>query len=271
MHSGISPEYIRPNGAEEAFDYDFFGRLVRARHGLGETLLEYDTEGGLTAVVNRRGERLERTYDADGRLSGERSFDGREETREYNLNDRLSRITRAGGVIDFSYNEVGKVTRRASADGLTRAFLFDPCGRLLAATTGETELTCEYDAAGRLVAEVQNDRRVEHSYDADNFRVASRLLGKAVAAKFDARGRLVQIGDEANYKQALVWNELNQLIERRTSEGVRERRTYRRDNRILNQEVQGPGGNLRVRRAYDRDATGNILLCDDLNRGESSS
>ncbi|MGI8752152.1 MAG: DUF6531 domain-containing protein, partial [Acidimicrobiales bacterium] len=222
--------------------YDGDGRVTRQVSPLGrETTLEYlpwrrtrigDTDGGpvnlfdhdeigrLVGIVNAEGNRFHRSFDADGRVGAQTSFDGSEQIRStweggatvtasggggeswrYDALDRTIAHERPGGrVVTFDYD----------GDALLPAVIRDPLG---------AEQRFVYDERDLLVAVVDGDGvRMEFDHDEDGCVVASRdgqggvvrvepgptgqarrvthTDGSTVSFDHDDAGRLLVITDE---------------------------------------------------------------------------
>jgi RHS repeat-associated protein len=265
---GEITERTRPNGMVEQFDYDTFGQMIGHRTSLGVMRFGYDSEGRLTEVVNRNGERYVRSYDPDGRISREVFFDGREQRHEWNNRNRISCVVRSDGIeVSYRYGLAGEVISIQSSGGLDHEYEYDARGYLVAATAPGSRIGFGFDVAGRLVWETQNDHRIDNEYDADNFCIRRRLLGMELAFSHDARGRLVAIADGGGSVQRLRWNALDQPSERFTPEGIVEQLSWRRDDRLLAQIVRDPAGAVRAERRYGYDTAGDLVSIDDTAHG----
>jgi RHS repeat-associated protein len=266
-------ERTGPSSSWERWEYDQFGRLTSHSTAVGQMCLEYNSEDSLIAVVNRVGERLERSYDANGSLIEQKFFDGRIERYENDPRGRRTKIIKADGrTISQKYNECGCLVARESSDGLQEEFAYDRNAKLVLAQNGFTTVQLERDILGRVVAEVQNGRRVESVYDEENNRVARRLAGVEfgdIALEYDLRGRLVSVGDQNGICQELSWDSWDRLIRRRSESGVVEEYDFDARRHLRQQRVRTSTNGAAVNRRYEYDERGNLVRRDDRERGET--
>ena len=256
-----------PGDVSERWSYDRFRRLIAHENAAGRMLFDYDTEGNLTTVVNRAGERLTRAYDADGRVITQRLFDGRIERYEYSAQGFCVRHVKSDGrTIDFKFDKAGCITARTSSDGLNETFVYDQNAKLILARNSDAVVEFERDKLGRIVAEIQNGRRVESSFDADNNRTSRRLAdidGAEMLMEFDLRGRLTALKDAAGLCQKLVWDDINRLVERQFAGGAIERFTYDGARRLRKHEVLSPLAGHVFERSLEYDERENLVLRDE--------
>jgi RHS repeat-associated protein len=267
-------ERTGPDIGWERRQYDRFGQLIEHSNPLGAMRLEYNTEGMLTAVVNRAGERLERTYDAEGRLTAERSFDGRIERFEYDLRGFPVKIVKADGrTVALTYDKAGAVVGRESSDGLQEELAYDKNGDLVLARNKDSSVELERNALGMVVAEIQNGRRIEYEYDDEGTRTVRRMVGVEgglIARQNDLRGRPVTLTDSAGVCQELRWDSVNRLVQRRIPAGVIEDLAYNREGRIEQQRVFSLQEGTVVARRYEYNAMGNFTVWEDVRRGRAT-
>jgi RHS repeat-associated protein len=265
-------EWTDPQLGWERREYDRFGQLVTHINVLGQMRLEYDTEGRLTAVVNRASERLERAFDADGRMVEEKRFDGRIEKYEYNPRDELVRVTKSDGrTIDFTHDKVGALIGRESSDGLREEWAYDKDGDLIGAKNGDAAVELIRNELGNVVAEVQNGRRIEYEYDPDSHRIGRRLAdfeGSALSFKRDVRGRMVSLIDRGGVCQELRWDELDRVVERRFLGRVVEELAYNIRGWIRERKVSSNQEGSIVARCYEYDDMDCVTWSEDQRRGQ---
>jgi YD repeat-containing protein len=260
-------EQTSTNGERDAWEYDIFGQVISQTNPLGVMRCQYDTEGNLIALENRAGELMQWVYDAAGRLSASRVFDGRSEQYEHNPRGDCIRIIRSDGrEVHQSFDLVRQLTRRTSSDGLVESFKYDGAGRLLTGRNNDTSLEFEYDLLGRVTAEIQNGRRLDYAYDADNNRTVRRLPvggGDELAFRYDVRGRLVAFGNAEGTIQELAWDEIDRLVERRLSAQLREEFRYGPTRSLQRQEVRSSKDGVVVSRDYEYEERGYVAAVRD--------
>jgi RHS repeat-associated protein len=153
-------------GSVTEFEYGPFGLVRRRVEPDGAAyLFDYDDELNLVRVTNPRGATWDYRRDAAGRITGESDFDGREISHERNAAGELTSTTNAlGQRITYRRDQLGQVVAK-TVDGVTTEFTRDPCGRLIHAVNGDTELTLERDQLGQIVAEICNGNELRTAYD----------------------------------------------------------------------------------------------------------
>ncbi|NCC59761.1 MAG: DUF11 domain-containing protein, partial [Verrucomicrobiae bacterium] len=192
---GLLKSFTDPKGAVTRFDYDQ-GMLSGIRYADGTVQRnEFDAEGNVKKVTNRRGasvefasdedgrvltklyengERVEYTYSADGRMATAASFDAEGKTKEtiqlgFNEKKLLTSIEHANGrKITYTYNERG-YRQTMSADERTVSYTYDNLGRLAQVLEGETVLVSyTYDAAGKPTGtQMGNGDQIINTYNSE--------------------------------------------------------------------------------------------------------
>ncbi len=253
--------------------YDSFGQLVEHENPLGAMHMQYDVEGRITRIVNRAGESLRWTYDADGRMASETGFDGRIERFEYDLLGRPVLIHKADGrTVAQRYGVGGAIMERADSDGRTDLFVYDAAGRLVRADNSDAEVLLERDIEGRVTAETQNGQRIEYQHDADGDRSGRRIVGQVngtLAFARDARKRLVALADAGGTCVELRWDEVGRLLERRFGDRATETLTYDPAGRPLEQRVRSPGLAVPIERHFEHDSNDNLIGRRDWRQGNA--
>ena len=148
--------YGHSGGTSDNYEYDSLLRLVRARYADGtEDRFTYNLSGSRIAETDRRGitrtyqhnvldqytmiteqppgqpaVSYELSYDANGNLAS----DGRGYLYEYDCQNRLTAIRKAGcKIADFDYDAIGRRIKKTDyTAGLTTYYYYDPAGRVAA-------------------------------------------------------------------------------------------------------------------------------------------
>ncbi|RQQ42371.1 RHS repeat-associated core domain-containing protein [Burkholderia stagnalis] len=165
---------IDPNGQAIAYETDALGRIVRRRvpdprqpDGVRTETFSYDRSGNLIVAENPDG-RIEREYDAAGRVVAERGGDDAEIANVYDLDgNRIARTTR----LRDAATTIERTTRYA----------YDALDRIAAITIDDAPpIVFERDALGRIRIERFGDAlRRELSYTADRLLARQTLLDDA--------------------------------------------------------------------------------------------
>ncbi|WP_187345851.1 RHS repeat-associated core domain-containing protein [Sorangium cellulosum] len=214
-----------PGGAVTRHDFDADGNLAKITDADGRTttlrwggfhvvtelvrpdgtrvLYRYDREQDLVRIVNEAGDEHRIQRDGEGRITGERTFDGREIAYRLDLQGRIAQMRCGPATVDFEYDAVGRLVKRATSDGREDVFDYDPLGRLERAASGDVECVYSYDRRGRVLTEVTRRGGEElaafaWTYDAMGKAIGVRGPGGEVAVQRDVVGRPVAalVGDE---------------------------------------------------------------------------
>ncbi|MEU1671276.1 DUF6531 domain-containing protein [Streptomyces roseifaciens] len=160
-----------PQGLTWSYDYDAVGRVTSETDFNGRTLTyAHDAAGGLATRTNGAGESLRFTRDLLGRVTEQRGDDADATTtyaydaagsllRAVNADaelayerDALGRVlseTVNGRTVTYTYDALGRRTRRVTPSGLTSEWTYDAAGRPAVLRGDAGGLTFAYDAAGR--------------------------------------------------------------------------------------------------------------------------
>ncbi|XXT20476.1 RHS repeat-associated core domain-containing protein [Sorangium sp. So ce429] len=166
-------------------------------------LYRYDREQDLVRIVNEAGDEHRIQRDGEGRITGERTFDGREIAYRLDLQGRITQMRCGPAAVDFEYDATGRLVKRTTADGREDVFDHDPLGRLERAASGDVECVYTYDRRGRVLTEVTR-RSVEvlaaftWTYDAMGKVAGVRGPGGELSVQRDVMGRPVAalVGDQ---------------------------------------------------------------------------
>lgn len=224
---GLGLQNQTPTIISTLIDYEpVFNRPVRVRDSRnGVTLMQYDSGGNLSLLLdpdsktmtqtfdprglmlthrNRRGKLYEFSYNTLGNLVSIKDPAGGTRTTEYDLAGNIT------GVVDtrnhatrFEYDALGRMTHRIDALGGTRTWIHGPESRLL---------------------EMRDERgnRTMYTYDARNRRTGQiDAVGHAKAWEWDLVGNLTAVVDEDGRRTEYRYDAANRLIrEIRPASGV---------------------------------------------------
>jgi RHS repeat-associated protein len=261
-------ERTGPDIGWEQREYDNLGQLKRHINSLGEMQFRYDTEGKMTAAINRAGEQMQFAYDAEGRMVANKLFDGRIERREFDVRGKPVRIPMADGR-DFTieYDAAGNVVGRKSSDGLKEFFTLNRNGDLIKAETADTVVELVRNELGLVIAEVQNGQRIEYVHDADGNKVARCMPstpGADLRVKNDVRGRMTTLIDAKGICQNYTWDNVDRIIQRSFSGGT-EDALYDEEGHLQSQRVNSLGATI-IERTYGYDSMDNIISLKEMGR-----
>jgi len=177
------------------FWYGQFHKVVAREEAGTKQRFVYDTEGGLTRVINEAGEVYSFTRNACGQVLEETGFDGR--TRVY-LRDKLGRVTKShlpsGRSSEFAYDAAGRVLAVRHSDGSIAEFTYRADGALVRASNESTTLLFERDALGRTVRETQGEYVISSRFGTSGERALMETsLGGRMAVLRDALGEVASL------------------------------------------------------------------------------
>lgn len=199
--------------------------------------IAYDALGRVTVTATATAQTLEegkykwtlqtREYDANGLLAVQRTLDTQLESAEptsSELNAAGVKRTLADGVTRYAYDEMGRVTHTAVAQGLVDGALrwavssvdYNEAGNvtmrtayaagLSSATLPPNPKLSDYTKWLQTVQEdVSKDRRTQYVYDAGNrLHYSIDALGAVIGQEYDARGQVVKVTAYAEPFSGLV-------------------------------------------------------------------
>jgi RHS repeat-associated protein len=220
------------------------------------TIYTYDDIDRLIAVTDPTGTIRENVYDNRGhviRLIEHHKLEDRLIfTRDYDLNDRLTRETDVyGDQTNYGYDEAGNLIQVTDANGHVTRYEYDAMNRRTAVIDANGyKSQVVYDLAGRVVQTVNP-------------------LGKAVKTDYDALGRPVAITDAMTYQTQFTYDpngNLTNMIDANALAGLKPKNSYGatvyKEYDELNQvvrEVDASNGETK----YTYDLLGNITSITD--------
>ncbi|MDI7269077.1 MAG: RHS repeat-associated core domain-containing protein, partial [Myxococcota bacterium] len=198
-----------PSGATVAIERNVVGRPTRIAHRApgGSVLLderyERDAAGRIVRVTSGSGV-TEYTYDAEGRITGERRPDGRTQEYRYDADGNLTRK----GTTDLRYDARGRLV---AVGGDTYAW--DAAGRLVSRSVAGVGESFSYDALGRLVRIARtgaSPARIDLAYDARDLLVQTTVDGEVRRLLWDVVSRPVPVALEetdaaGNVRSRITW------------------------------------------------------------------
>ncbi|WP_437914192.1 RHS repeat-associated core domain-containing protein [Sorangium sp. So ce302] len=141
--------------------------LCEVQHdGAGPIRYRYNREGHLIEVHNERGQVHRFVRSLAGHVIREELMDGRTHDFRRDLFGRLTQWrSSTGELVEYEYDAAGQLIKRIY-DGGVEEFAYDEVGRLTDARTPDTECYLTYDERGCLVKEEQITLGVRHTIEA---------------------------------------------------------------------------------------------------------
>jgi RHS repeat-associated protein len=202
--------------------YDVVGQLIRETNELGfEINYRYDLAGRAIEVRDAIGAATRYLYDAAGRTVSEERPTGVTLSYSYDQRGNQTAIRSPDGAITrYHYDHLGNVTQKTDALNRVTRWTYDLAGNLATVIDASGAKTSYFhDALGRLVH--QTDAALNSTYFAYDL-VGNRTsvvdpLGAISSHAFDGNGNLLATTSPNDQIIRYVYNEVNQLVERRYS------------------------------------------------------
>jgi RHS repeat-associated protein len=197
-------------------------RIINREDQLDQnTVYEYNSDGTVDTITDRKGQVTSYTYDALDRLTvvtyddastttytyddGSRiteivdSISGTTEM-SYDDLDRLEEITTPQGTVSYTYDDAGRRTSMTVTGQSAVNYTYDNANRLTQVTKGSSTATITYDNANRRASLTPpGGATTEYTYDAASqiteltYKYGSNTLGN-ITYTYDASGRRTAIG-----------------------------------------------------------------------------
>jgi RHS repeat-associated protein len=218
---GLPTKKTYADESEINFTYDAHGNLKTAVDAHGTISLDYDTADRLTKITYPGGRFLGFTYDAGGRRTKSVDQDGFTVNYAYDALGRLFKLTDGGGatVVAYSFDEVGRLSRKDLGNGTFTTYDYDPAGQLLNlinhAPSGDinSSFAYTYDAEGRSTSVTTADGMTSYEYDLLGQLTKVALPGgRTIEYVYDAAGNRVSVTDGGVTTDYLT-NNLNQYTQ----------------------------------------------------------
>jgi RHS repeat-associated protein len=159
----------------------------------------YDERGNIVSISHANGTYTAYEYDSDNRLTSLKNYNTSGTILDsysytYDANGNRTSVTSTAGTINYQYDELNRLTQETLLDGTT--------------------ITYAYDAAGNRTSKtVTNGGSTTTNYTYDDGNQLTAVNGQAYT--YDANGNLT-----SNGTKTFVYNEINQLVQVKTSGGT---------------------------------------------------
>lgn len=204
-----------PDGQAIRYTYDAAGRTATVTTPGGTVQYAYDADGRLTTVTDPTLGETRYTYNAAGQLTRTDFPNGVSETRTYDVNGRLTGQTAtglAGNLIDYhyTYDPTGRVVE-FTGDGATVDYTYDADCRLVREHTASgTDVSYTYDAVGNRLTRTDANGATVYQYDI-NDRLTRTTTGAAVTVySYDAAGNQIRSQSGADHSD-YTWDAENRM------------------------------------------------------------
>jgi RHS repeat-associated protein len=199
---------IRADGTSVSQEYDANGQVTKYTDASGaSTTNSYDAEGNVLTSTDKAGVSTEYTYDAMGNPATSKDkkqvvtsykYDSMNQISatsydnwstidtqyEYNNYEELVSVKKGTSEVNYTYNQLGDITRRGPPTGNGVSYSYNDLGQLNTLTYPDnTKVGYKYDANGNTTKVYLNDSKIaDYSYD-DIDSITSTVYGNNVTEK----------------------------------------------------------------------------------------
>ncbi|SFU88179.1 RHS repeat-associated core domain-containing protein, partial [Butyrivibrio sp. M55] len=266
------------DGRSVAFSYNELNQLSQINDWYGKTILENDILGRLTKVTDFKNRTVAYEYGATGERTKLVYPDGREVTYNYDEKLQLSSIIGNGEETRYTYDDLGRLSSKTFANGVSQAYTYMPGGNIASMTSTDKQGVLDkyfysYNNAG-LISGIDRNRRgldkvsgrYEYSYDAIGRLTKTTHDGITKAAyEYDAFGNRTSMS-ETETKTSYTYDVLDRLVEAKELNNSKAIfKTYDYDKRG-NQTKEFIDGLLQ--KTFTFDATNMLSKVVDKDKGE---
>ncbi len=275
---GAVTNVVYADGRSVAFSYNELNQLSQINDWYGSTLLENDIFGRITKVKDFKNRIVAYEYGSMGEKTKLTYPDGREAIYNYDDKLQLSSIIGNGEKTTYTYDEIGRLSQKNFANGVSQAYTYMSGGNLESMVSTDKEGVLDkyfysYDNSG-LINKIDRNRRgleavsgrYEYSYDAIGRLTKSTHDGITKAVyEYDAFGNRTSMSENET-KTSYKYDVLDRLIEARelnNSQAIH--KTYDYDKRG-NQTKEFVNGLLQ--KTFTFDVTNMLSKVVDKDKGE---
>ncbi len=270
---GREKGYLGPDGRRARTAYSTCGLPVENVDEEGRRIrFEWDTEPGrLLRVIDANGLVYAFDYDAEGNVTGRRTFDGRSIIHRWVKGLLRETIDGTGEAVHWTYDAMDRPVERRSRD-IVVEYSRDIAGRLIRVDSNGVTTEFKYDALGNCTEELQEGTSLRRVYDMVGNAVSMNLAGNdEIHYDFDPNGACVGMSRGA-LRMNLTRDGAGREIRRYLSGvGVLEQ-TYDPSGRVLTQALVSERSDVgyNIRRQVSYTNSGAVQTIFDSLRGHTN-
>ncbi len=293
--SGRPLQRINPDGTSTSVEYDAAGRPTLLTDELGKQLrlmrdptntwvkvfrsdghqevYEYGLSDELRRITNSARETAELWYDAAGRCTRVRYFDGRQHAIDYDDADNpiALRDGRTGTVLATCKYADDKLVEELYYDGRHLKIEYGPAGEVVSVENDDATLSYERDALMRIVRARQNNLELNYGYNLRGDRTSlTTNRGRRIEYVWDGRGRLVRMVDTAAGTYEYSYDGRDLVTGIRMPNGCVQSIKYDRRQRMISRRVTRVDGSEICSREFSYDQRSRLIRYLDSVRGTRS-
>ena len=278
-------------GRVRSWDYDASGNLSRYRDFDGaEWLFDSATWHLRKAETNPLGATVRFTHTTSGRIGSFTDAGGTVSEYSYDLNDRLTHVTRHGTLRDkYTFDAAGNLIAKHTADdrpllqleigpgnlplkrtlasGDEHSLEYDEAGRVLLAATRKDRIEFRYDDFGNRCADLKNGCGIEQYFERAHLPSESLFFGRfRIGYDYQSDGATI-ITDPGGAKHQIRFHGSG-IVERRFSNSSRETAQYDNLGRCLFKCARRADGKV-WSRVFEWSGEGELSAIKDSQYGEN--
>lgn len=239
------------DGREVKLSYDALHQLQEVEDWLGITKIETDVRGNVNRITGPKGESIIYTYTPDGQRKSMTYPDNTKVEYEYDRFGKITALIRNDKAITYGYDASGLLCKKNYPNGMETNYSYTARGQIENIVHADSQgvldqYTFQYDECGNKIS-IEKKRRglddesgfYQYSYDAlgrlEQVIKDGTLLRNYTYDAFGNRTSLVENKSLTSY----VYNDLNQLISKRDTQGEISYQYDRRGNlcRVLENDT----------------------------------
>ena len=265
-----SPDmYSTPRGEFSTLVGNLDGSFTRTMKD--GTILNYDSDGLQTSLIDRNGNTINYQYDANNRLTTITDPVGLVTTLTY-TGDHLSSITDpASRTTAFEHDASGNLTKITDPDGTFRQFTYDADHKMVTQTSKRNFVTTyQYNFAGQVISAMRPDNSQVQLTPSSSIALPDFAVGIGTEMNPTPVKRLADIfatytdgnGNTSTYE----FNDFGSIT--RVTDGLGRVTNFVRDQDNNSTQTIDPGGNI-TESTYDN--MGNILTRTEVSIGATTT
>jgi RHS repeat-associated protein len=261
-----------PRGHTTDYRYDLAGRLLATEAPLGSVAeYGYDPDGRMTSWVDPDGRTTELSYDERGLLTAVERPLGQTTAYEYDADGLLTAKITAEASLEYSHDEIGRLTGISDEGEALRSLSYAPDGRLSdAGLAGGPTISVGWTEDG-LLSSVEDGRgqAVEREYDSRGQLTKETGATGAVEYAWDAAGRMESLTDPQGRTTHFEYDDEGAPTAVERPGGVDTTNAYDEAGRLAETTTQSEGATLESL-AYEYDADGDPISVTDRSNAETT-
>ena len=198
--NGEMVSIISPSGRKTLFTYDPRGKRETVKDAANHLLsYRYDSDEKLLTMTDQRGNTTSFLYDQLSRPLGMRDPQGHSTSLTYNVaGQMIERMDRLGRRTAIAYDALGRAARVEYPDAVLN-YTYDNVGRVTRIDDSASGFVAwTYDLAGKMLTETTPSGVIEYGYNAAGQRASLKVADRPlVNYAYDLAGRLQEISQGA--------------------------------------------------------------------------